>query len=585
MDDARAADLKKEVEDLRGRIERLETLIRPPAPAPASPPPSSPKPASPQPAPSGPPARAARPTTVPPRRFQENLGKAPSREQGGGASWLLGAVAVICFVLAASFLVKLAIDSGWLTPARQLSMAAILGGTLIAAGVVFGDRDLPYLSLLPGSGIVILYMCAYGGHLYYGLYDGWAAGGLSALVSVVSLVLYRGFDQEYYAVVAIVGTYLTPLLVPATRGDRFNLMLFYFIWDLGYAALSVLLRSRVVLLLAAYLSIFTFAVVSPEMWVRPAPAGLGAIAFFQAVQFAVFLAGIVIYSTARRASLTAGQSWGYFPLLLFFYLLEYGTVSRLHPGLAPWLAIGFGAAVYAAYAVSATILEDLDLESREMVIVFLAIVFVHAVYFELLPSRVTPWFALALFLASPALTAAIKPGTSRPFLLLAVVFIVAINYGKTLIGWPESVPRAEWIALNGLFAAAPLWTYRRATTKGAASGVWYLVLALGSVQAMTGLYRIAEATSASWSPTAFRLVVSGLWELLALGILLWGLSARDRILARSSLLVFAVATAKVLLFDVASAGPVVRIACLMTLGVALYVGGYLLRRIDRWSEA
>jgi uncharacterized membrane protein len=112
------------------------------------------------------------------------------------------------------------------------------------------------------------------------------------------------------------------------------------------------------------------------------------------------------------------------------------------------------------------------------------------------------------------------------------------------------------------------------------------VLLLGNVQAMTGLYRLStELTGTDGSPTASRFVVSVAWAMLAVGILLWGRATRDRVLARSSLFIFAVATGKVLLFDVASAGPVVRILCLASLGVALFVGGYLFRQIDRWGEA
>jgi uncharacterized membrane protein len=575
MDDAHAEELKRSVDELRGRVERLERMIRPaPTPAPAEqPPPSVVSTAAPQP-----------PVVAP--RFRQNLTKTPRREETGGASWLLGVVAVICFILAASFLVKLAIDSGWLTPARQLFMAATLGGTLIAAGVVFAERDLAYLSLLPGTGIVILYMCAYGGHLYYGLYDGRTSTALATVVSVAALVLYRGFDQEYYAMVAIAGTYVTPLLVPALRGDRFDLMLYYVIWDLAYAVLSLLLRSRFVLLMAAYLSIATFAAVSPAVGVFHAPVDLGAIAVFQAVQFALFLAGIVVYSTSRRVALSAGESWAYFPLLLFFYLLEYAMVSRISPNTAPWLAIGFGVFVYAVYAFSVAFLRDVDLESREVVLAFLAIVFVHAVYFELVPGRATPWFVLALFLATPALNTLIKPKASSPFLFLAVLIVVAVNYAKVLIGWGEGVSSGEWILLNLLFGGAALWTYLSARAEGSDSGAWYVVLVLGDVQAMTGLYRIAaDVTGTGWSPTSSRFVVSALWGMLALGILLWGRAIRDKVLARSSLFVFGVATAKVLLFDVATAGPVVRILCLVTLGAALYVGGYLFRQIDRWGES
>ena len=53
------------------------------------------------------------------------------RERSG--NWL-GIVASICFVFAAAFIIKLSIDSGWLTPERQIGLAVLLGMGLIAAG-------------------------------------------------------------------------------------------------------------------------------------------------------------------------------------------------------------------------------------------------------------------------------------------------------------------------------------------------------------------------------------------------------------------------------------------------------------------
>jgi uncharacterized membrane protein len=580
MNEGQAEELKRSLEELRARVEGLERLVRPKSGAPSTPA----APAAPESLAPGGPAAPSPPAV--PAHFRENLRKPPPRDQGLGAGWLLGAVAVVCFVLAASFLVKLAIDSGWLTPARQVAMAATVGGALIAAGVMFADRDRAFLSLLPGTGIVILYMCAYGGHLYYGLYSGWTAVALVSLVSVVALVLYRGFDQQYYALVAIAGTYVCPLLVPALRGQRMDLMVLYLLWDATFAALSVLLGGRFLLLMAAYLSIASFAAATVGAWMHPGGGSLAEIAIFQAVQFGVFLAAIVVYSTARRSALGPWEAWAYFPLLLFFYMVEYALVARIRPDAAPWLAIAFAACVYFAYAFAAGYLGEARLESRELVIVFLAIVFVHAVYFELVPSRATPWFALALAIGWPVLLSWIQPKGGTPFLWLLLSVIVAVNYAKVLIGWGEGVPGGEWIVLNFAFAAAALWKYLRTGARGSFPIGAYTVLLLGNVQAMTGLYRLStELTGTDGSPTASRFVVSVAWAMLAVGILLWGRATRDRVLARSSLFIFAVATGKVLLFDVASAGPVVRILCLASLGVALFVGGYLFRQIDRWGEA
>ena len=71
---------------------------------------------------------------------------------------VLGWAGALAFVLAASYLIKLAIDAGWLTPARQVAMAAISGLLLIGAGLALRGFNRQYAGLLPAGGIVILFL-------------------------------------------------------------------------------------------------------------------------------------------------------------------------------------------------------------------------------------------------------------------------------------------------------------------------------------------------------------------------------------------------------------------------------------------
>ena len=77
-----------------------------------------------------------------------------------------------------------------------------------------------------------------------------------------------------------------------------------------------------------------------------------------------------------------------------------------------------------------------------------------------------------------------------------------------------------------------------------------------------------------------RLAVSFAWGIIALACLALAFKYRDRILGKSSLLIFAASAAKVLLFDLSSATPLVRIGSLMILGVTLYAGGWMYRKVD-----
>jgi uncharacterized membrane protein len=77
-----------------------------------------------------------------------------------------------------------------------------------------------------------------------------------------------------------------------------------------------------------------------------------------------------------------------------------------------------------------------------------------------------------------------------------------------------------------------------------------------------------------------RLAVSLAWGVIGLACLALAFRARDKLLGTSSLLIFAASAAKVLLFDLSDATPLVRIACLLVLGVTLYAGGWLYKRVD-----
>jgi hypothetical protein len=90
----------------------------------------------------------------------------------------------------------------------------------------------------------------------------------------------------------------------------------------------------------------------------------------------------------------------------------------------------------------------------------------------------------------------------------------------------------------------------------------------------------------AWAMQFFdsRFVVSLIWGGLALGCLLLALQRRDKILGQSSLLIFAASVLKALLYDIALAAPLIRIASLLVLGASLYLGGWLYKKVGSLEE-
>jgi uncharacterized membrane protein len=70
------------------------------------------------------------------------------------------------------------------------------------------------------------------------------------------------------------------------------------------------------------------------------------------------------------------------------------------------------------------------------------------------------------------------------------------------------------------------------------------------------------------------------WGVLALISLMLAFRLRDKVLGKSSLIIFAASCAKVIWFDLSGATPLVRIGALLVLGITLYAGGWLYKKVE-----
>jgi hypothetical protein len=131
-----------------------------------------------------------------------------------------------------------------------------------------------------------------------------------------------------------------------------------------------------------------------------------------------------------------------------------------------------------------------------------------------------------------------------------------------VIGWRVLVPAYAVI----LYASYWVLRNRGSSDLGALASLYF-----GHLIVMAGAVHFTDS----------RFIVSIVWGLLAVAALVISMSTGDRRLGRSSLLVFAAFAAKVLLFDLSGTATLVRIGCLVVLGVTMYVGGLLYQKIDR----
>jgi uncharacterized membrane protein len=547
---------------IEGRLARLETFLNlaKPANAPALPaavqtPPVTP-PAAPPPSPG--------PKPLPPP--QSPLA---ARQLGGHPGSLLGVVGVICFVLAAGFIIKLSLDSGWLTPPRQIGLAVLFGLGLIITGFSLLDSDSEYASYLPAAGIIVIYAAVFAAHRMYALLPFESAISLSALVTGFCVLIYTKIREDIYPVTAAVGSYFSPAILGLGASSVFAVY-YYLLCSIGFAVISIWVKSRALTLVAAYLAML-----------MTAAAGLtlkadALVASMLAFNFLALSGGVYLYTVQNGTPLNERESATLLPALLFFYATEYYYIDRLLPGVAPWLSLAFAGLLLAFYLAAKRRFPEGRMGSEGLVMTFITVVSFHSFYLELLPADAKPWLFVAIMIVLCCPEVKLRPGAGNAMRVpaLGVLAVLLIEFLSMLSHLLSGTGDARLSV--ALFSVASMWALIVFRCGEIKDGNGYApLLGAAHLLAVVGLYRLTK--------DAGSLEVSISWLFYATAVITYAFSRKDEAMARSAVFVLAFAAAKALLYDAAAAPTVVRIVCLLLTGAALYGSGFFLRKIAGWK--
>ena len=478
---------------------------------------------------------------------------------------ILGWGGAVALVLAAAYLIRLAVESGWLTPARQVAFAAISGLVLIVAGFFMRNVNRQYAGLLPAGGVAILFLSIYGAHLFYGFMQATPAASAVIFVCLLSLWLCRAFESDLYALFAVAGSYSAPVLISGVPSIT-DLVIYFSAWGVAFSIFSIWHGRRLVYLLALYLALIIF----DFMWQKHAPDEWIAALVFQTVQFTIFGVATAVFSIRNQSPLDTRSAWWHLPPLLIFYFVQYALLKRHWPEFAPWIAVASGFAVAGLYVTARTVLQR-PLPGGEFLLwAYIALILFHAGYIEAVPDRWAPWVAFVIvpIIAVATLRKGDGIGAKWPVWVAGGVMFL-INYMRIVYDADlAAVPGRQALAVA--YALQLYVAYYFIRERDTLKTLRELLLYAGHISAMAAALHFFDE----------RIVESAGWGLLALACLGISLWQRDRLLGQSSLLVFGAAAAKVMLYDLGDASPLARIISLVVLGVTFYVGGLLYQRLQ-----
>src|SRR5436309_3509104 len=269
--------------------------------------------------------------------------KAAQIESVIGRRWL-GWAAVVLILFAAAFFLKYAFDNRWIGELGRVAIGIIAGVTLTVLGFKYHRRRWRIFSqILTGGGVVLLYLSVYAAFGYYHLASQKTAFVYLAILIVEAAGLALLYNAPAIAIMALVGGFLTPILLHSDR-DQYR-SLFGYIIALDVGALGLLKHWP-------GLSSLAFAGTHLLFWLwygdNYHPRKIGAVMIFQTAVFLLFLLAHIGRRLKRQVA--AIEDFGLLLINPFvFFATSYHLLNPNHHDWMGVLAIGM-ALVYAAVA-------------------------------------------------------------------------------------------------------------------------------------------------------------------------------------------------------------------------------------------
>ena len=564
---------------LEARIARLEKIASGgpvAAPEVATPPPIS---VQLPPAPEAPKQPPPPPPSVEPARTLT----ATDLESMIGRRWV-GWAAVLLILFATAFFLKYAFDNRWIGEVGRVTIGIAFGVTMTALGFKYFRRGWRIFSqILTGGGVTLLYLSAFAAFGYYHLIPQKAAFLFLVILVAEAAGLALLYQAPSIAIMALIGGFLTPLLLHSDRDQYLGFFGYIIALDLGALALLKHWRGlRTIAFLGSHLLFW--------LWYDQNyhEKKLGAVILFQLILFSIFLAAHLASRLLRREKRSTYEDlW----LLLANPFAFFPTAYHLlNPQYHDWMG-AFAIVIALVYAGAAKLLLDrADVRRMELLaLIGVALTFVTiAIPIQLRSNWITiAWSIEALLMLWAGLEIGAKRLRIAAFSLFSLALIRLLLWDTPYGSRPIFIPVFNRYFLSSLavvgclFGAAALYHYL-----GKRKGIDATRLKLGILFAAVGaLWIVSTIETYTFFQTKAlaqrvyedalhdrwlgQMAVSVVWAVYATALAAIGFVRRSSAVRWASLALFTVTVIKAMLVDIASLQQLYRIIVFFVLGILL----------------
>jgi hypothetical protein len=129
------------------------------------------------------------------------------------ATWWVARAGVVLLIVGVSFLLRMGVEQGWLTPAVRVAGGVAIGGALSAFGLLARTSRPAYSQLLVVGGVVAFYLSAFGAWSVWQLVPYEAAFVFCVLTTAFAFAAAVRLNAQWLALLGVLGGYATPFML------------------------------------------------------------------------------------------------------------------------------------------------------------------------------------------------------------------------------------------------------------------------------------------------------------------------------------------------------------------------------------
>jgi uncharacterized membrane protein len=500
-----------------------------------------------------------------------------------GRRWI-GWVAILLILFATGFFLKYAFENRWIGEVGRVAIGILAGGSMALLGRSYFKRGWKiFAQILTSGGVVLLYLSTYAAFGYYHLVPQKAAFIFLAILIAETAVLALIYEAPAIAIMALVGGFITPLLLHSNQDQHLSLFGYIIAIDLGSLALLKHWRGlRSIAFVGSHLLFW--------LWYNEHyhEQRLVAVLLFQTAVLVIFLAAHLIARLLRRIETVSAEDLWLLGVNPFVFFVT--TYHLLNPAYHEWMGV-FSLLMALVYAGAAKVLLERASWNRVelLTLIGIALTFVTlAIPIQLRSNWITiAWAVEALMmlwagLETRLLRLRITAGALFGLALIRLIFWdTPYGYRGAFIPVFNRYFLSSLAVVGCLFAAVALYQkvgkqknihaygFQIALLLAAVVSLW-LVCSIETQTFFTArafAERVAEdARHQRWLG---QMALSVVWAVYAAVLAAIGFVRRSSATRWASLSLFALTVVKAMLVDIAYLQQLYRIIVFFVLGVLL----------------